>query len=224
MATVNDILGIYRLLLIKGRMNMHEHDEIRAINEAKFEVWKILTSHEKRQNWFVKILENQSILTTQRVYNMPSDFAQMRQIEPTAPPGSLQVLFSREDLDSDRFQSQRKQVGGEVSEMIYTIIGAEPGQMVLASVPTTDLTVTYWYTHKLGDWTALTDNIDDLPRIAWLPIARYAAGMIILGSGAGVRFSDYRQMFQDEVIRMTQAAERDDSGTEAAAGFMEGAG
>ena len=224
MATVNDILGTLRLLLLKGRMTLGEDEEIRAINEAKFEVWKILVSHERRQNWFVKILENQPILTTQRVYNMPSDFAQMRQIEPTAPPGSLQVLFSREDLDSDRFQSQRKQVGGEVSEMIYTIIGEEPGQMVLASVPTADLTVTYWYVHKLADWTALTDNINELPRIAWLPIARYAAGMILLGAGAGVRFSDYRQLWQDEVIRLTQAAERDDTGTEAAMGYMEGAG
>jgi len=221
MATVADIHKLFRSLLIKGRIQTYLHDELAVLNEAKWQVWKILTSVEGDDNWFVNILEAQSFLTTQKVYTLPADFAQMREIEVTAPDSYKTVRFWNPKLDSHRYTEGRRSNDTSATEIPYTIIGANPGQLVLSKPVPADLTATFWYVAKPADWTAMASNIDDMPRIAWMPIARYAAAMILIQSGARVRFGDFHQLFRDEIMTMAQGPNRVNDQPEVAHGWME---
>ena len=222
MATVQDIYNLVEALTARARVQLKERAVLAAINEARFEVWKVLTSFEAQQNWFLTLETGKTIAVGDLDIVLPTACGSLRRIEVTAPASQTGVRFYRPagGISDERFAALRSDPNARSSEIPYVIVGDEPGTLILGCSPPVTLTVTFWIISKPAEWTALSSVIDVFPRIAWMPIARYAAAMVMGGAGSQQIGALVGQLEAD-LIRMTQSAERDDTGPDVVAGWME---
>ncbi len=220
MATVQDIYTLVGALTSRARTQLKENHAIAAINEARFEVWKILTSFEAKDNWFVAIDTANTIAVDDLDIALPTNCGVLRHIEVTAPSSAKTVRFHKVEANDTRFQQLRSNRTLRSSEIPYTILGDEPGTLILGVSPEQALTVNFWIAAKPAEWTALSDNIDSFPRISWMPMARYAA-QILMGGAGSQRAGMLRAELEAEMVRMTQASERNATGPEVVSGWME---
>lgn len=189
------------------------------LEEAKWEVWKILIGYNRRSNWFVKRGTAFDISKDDDEYTLPADCYQLRKLVP-ANESDRFYWFYREDEEADRFQTAERVPSVNLVEIPYTVIGEEPGKLVLASTPIGTVSVVPWYVYKPTAWALKTDPIDQMPRSTWLPIARYAATMYRLGAG-NPAWSDFRVAWSDEINRMVNTDARVQDGPKVIAGFFE---
>jgi len=55
MATVQNVYDLVKAMLSKPRTNLKEEYILAALNEGAHEAWKVLSTFEGSQNWFVSI-------------------------------------------------------------------------------------------------------------------------------------------------------------------------
>jgi hypothetical protein len=222
MATVQSLYNLVGTLTARARVQLNERFVIPALNEARFEVWKVLTSFEAQQNWFLELDTGNTIAVGDLDIALPTTCGSLRKIEVASPASQTHVRFYRPagGISDERFSALRADPNAKSSEIPYVIVGDEPGTLILGCSPPADVTVTLWIIAKPAEWTALSDNIDVFPRIAWMPMARYAAAMVMGGAGSQQIGALVGQLEAD-LIRMTQSAERDDTGPDVVQGWME---
>lgn len=220
MATVQNVYDLFRAMLPKPRANLKEEHILAALNEGAHEAWKVLSTFEGEQNWFVSIDTGNTIAVNDLDIALPSGCASLKKIEVTAPASHQTTRFYKVPKHDDQFTSLRQTPNAKATEIPYTIIGADPGTLILGCSPEVALTVSFWMVSYPTAWATLATNIDEFPRIAWAAIARYATNLIMGGTGSQLAARMAMEL-ERELVRMTQTAERDDTGPQVVSGWLE---
>jgi hypothetical protein len=194
-------------------------EQIVLLEEAKWEVWKILIGYSQRSNWFVKRGTAFDITTGDDEYALPSDCYQLRKLVPVSE-ADKHFWFHNESEQDDEFQQMERMPSRHALEIPYVVIGEEPGTLILASTPERTVSVRPWYVYKPTAWAVKGDPIDQMPRSTWLPIARYAATIYRLGAG-NPAWGDFRAVWADEINRMVNTDTRVQNGPKVVHGYFE---
>lgn len=179
MATVNDLLERLKdkLLPYENAYDVRGSSDaalIRALDMGKQQVWMtvVASSQATGGNWFSR--QGSVSYSSANSAALPSDFHSLLGAESTSVvmrPSS----FAKQAWRDDR--NQGASVDPATLDILYFVIGGHtdgtPRLHISRSV--TSLTVTIHYTQKIAEWTASSDNIDDIPEPFWEAICDYAA-------------------------------------------------
>lgn len=202
------------------------------LNMAKDELWSVIKElHDEYFQVFSQSTNSANdfyfpaLSTASRSYTLPSDLRSIEYIECTT--ASYQgVEFRYAKLNSPEFREERKQsneLGGpntnnNVDVMRYSIAGKN--QLVLASYPPANLTLTLWYTRGLPDFEP-SDVVDEILFPFSKKMAEYAAKKAMLGAQDAGQFAAWSKEWRDSLINCVQSAgERNDADPQFAQDFF----
>jgi hypothetical protein len=230
-STVRDIVTLFDALAGQGAKGSNPDTKITLLNSGKDEFWKILVGSNPQENWF--LVESQSatpanddyfppLTASARSYALPPNFHQMRYIE-VVDSGFKHLRFEKGNLDTGGFRQLRSQTTTSFdSEVLYDIVGTNPGSLLFALLPPSAMTLTLGYIRKPTKWAALTDTApDEFPESSHELIAEWAVKRTILGVGDR-RFIDFEREWQERVARWMRVYRRDNTGPDVVEGFFEG--
>lgn len=146
MATVSYLMQVCDSLLVKFDKRFAD-EQIVLLEEAKWEVWKLLISYNRRSNWFMKIGAQFNITNGDYDYTLPTDLAQLRKLVPVNE-ADRHYVFYKDDEESDRFQELERLPNARPYGIPYTVIGEEPGTLLLAATPQGTVPVKPHYVYK----------------------------------------------------------------------------
>ena len=171
MATVQNLIDIWRIKAggLRDSLPGQEADQIKLLNAAKEMVWQHLVAAGRANggngNWFIKS-GTVAVSTGERDKDLAVDVHDVMLVE-CLTSGWEAVKFEGTDFYKTVFRDSRRTAGNAgpaVSPRFYVIAGDYQPKIMLDRAPDANITLTYWYTAVLAEWTTDTDNIDKILR------------------------------------------------------------
>lgn len=199
----------------------NQAQKLSYLNEGKDEIWGVLKSLD--ENYFVinsqaldatKTTYFGALLPSTREYTLPTDFRGMKFVEVTAPTGYEFVRFIRRSMTHPDFRDARRSStaggsssGTSIGNYYYDVVGK--ATMMLAQYPEIGFTLTLWYVRALPDIT-LNASVDEIVFPFTKKIVDYAVMKIRLRDDA-TAFSEWREVWRQDLINVAQNAGRDEA-------------
>jgi len=229
--TLQDVVNLFRSLTAPQSDELEIfRKHVGLYNAAQLAVWKILTSRKPMNNWFVVESQGTSALAVDyfaplavgtRDYALPPNFHHIRLIE-CATTDYVGTKFRKDNMDSPQFKEAREATSATPfgSEVLYDIIGTNPGRIMFSGYPPAALDVRLWYCKSPAKLTLLADSLDEFPPESIALMARWAVTQFLLGADQG-KWADFERQWSTEIERAVFGDMRDDTGPTVVQGFLE---
>lgn len=231
MATLQDVLALFRSLVASTRDEMELFNKnLPLFNAGQRALWKILTSREPMSNWFV--VSSQATTPTNpdyfgplvlgtREYTLPTNFHHLRLIECVTSEYE-HTKFIKGAMDSQSFKDVREYLSTDPwgAEILYDIIGVNPGKIMFAQYPPAALELKLWYGRTPTVLTARTDSLNDFPIEAPEMIAQWSAMKFLVGAQPA-DWRAFQVQWQADIEQMVFGESRDNTAPIVVEGFLE---
>lgn len=230
MGTVSDVVTKFDALAVKGVRAMDVDLKISLLNMGKDQAWSFMTGSNVQEDWFTVVSQFSTpanpdyfapFAAGTREYALPPNFHTLRSIE-VSTSGYQHLSFVPRDNDDREFEWRRNQTDVQFdSEVLYDIVGTNPGTMVLASAPPATINVVLRYVRTPTEWTALADTgPDEFPNSALNMIAEWAVQRASLGTKDG-RWGQFVSEWSNQFERWLRTHRRESTEPDYALGFLE---
>lgn len=223
MATVKELIDLFKSLSQKASVQAYDHDIIPLLNSARIQAWQIMTSFDRDTNYFLKST-SVNFSSSSRELALPADFGRYKELEVTSPESKRYITFHEADMNRDDFHHFRKfsESTDNAGVFGFIIYGPENApKLLLDRYPPDSLEADLWYYHRPTAWTQTTSNIDEFPEEVRPALADWAAARYTLGARKA-EFSQYQENWRQEMIRIIEDSDRAQSGNRITMGYNEG--